>query len=333
MSNDNRFLDDDDDIRFDPSLAGDIDQESVETYDDIYPTIQWVNATAKSVAKGEKSMEGWGGWFMPERGNTPDEADLLAHGWAKEIFAPESGDVQGIPGYYKRDLTMIVVDFRERWQVTIPGEAQPRMFGYNRKNKSAKWDTFEKARAHGAPAGRLQVLVYLKGFETFGPFSLTLGGNVAMAFHSDRGAESLLAHFSRTVLDAAYERSKQDARERGSNEVAKRWPARAFYLTVGPARDASGVAQRTEVGKQGNTSWVTLPVALGLPDKKEEIDLDKWYVGNRMFRTATELYNEVQSGWSHAWDTLSPTVTVGAAAAKPAGARGLTSEEIENSQY
>lgn len=320
MSTDEKFMSD----SFDASLVDSIDQSTVETYDDIYPLIQFVNGEPKR--KREKGMQAWGGFFLAERSNIPDETVLLAAGWEKQVLTHDDGSET--PGYYKRDLSLIAVALRERWQVRTDGADQPMMFGFDRRNKSAKWDAFGVAKGYGNPSGRLQVLCLLVGLEDFGPFVLTLGGSVAQAFHNERGGDSVTASFFKTILTAANAKSDAAARAAG-RKTGKKWPARAFKLTVGPDRDANGVAVYTEVGQKGSSSYVTLPVALGLPGKGEEVDLNKWYVGHDLLATVNELYESAETGWARAWDTLAPTIApsngtgaapvVSAAAATAAG--------------
>jgi len=292
-----------DENTFDASLVDSVDQSTIESFDDIFPTIQWVNGEPKR--KKEQGMLAWGGWFMAERSNTPDEDAMAAAGWEKQPLV--HGDGSETEGFYSRDITVIAVTVRERWQVRMEDE-QPLLFGYDRRNKSGKWDTFAAAKAYGNPSGRLQVLVLLKGMEDFGPFVLTLGGSVAMAFHNERGGDSVLGNFFKTILAAANAKSDEAARKAG-RKTGKKWPVRAFYLSVGPAREANGTAIYTEVGQKGASSYVTLPTALGLPGRGEEVDLNKWYVGNNRFATVNELYEESETGWARAWDTLAPTVT------------------------
>jgi hypothetical protein len=288
---------------FDASLVDSVDQSSVLSFDDIYPSIQWVNGEPKR--KKEKGMLAWGGWFMAERSNTPDEENMLAAGWEKQSLMHDDGSETA--GFYKRDITVIAINVRERWQVRVDGD-QPLLFGYDRRDKSAKWDKFAVAKTYGSPSGRLQVLVLLKGMEDFGAFVLTLGGSVAMAFHNERGGDNVLGNFFKTILAAA--NAKSDAAARAANrKTGKKWPVRAFYLSVGPAREANGTAIYTEVGQKGASSYVTLPVALGLPGRGEAVDLNEWYVGNNRFATVNEMYDEAETGWARAWDVLAPTVT------------------------
>lgn len=308
MSVDEQFMSD----TFDASLVDSIDQATVETFDDVYPMVQWVNGEPKR--KREKGMLAWGGWFMAERSNIPDEAVLLAAGWEKQVLTHEDGSET--PGFYKRDLSIIAIALRERWQVRSDGADQPMMFGFDRRNKSAKWDAFGVAKTYGNPSGRLQVLCLLVGLEDSGPFVLTLGGSVAQAFHNERGGDSVTVSFFKTILTAANARSDAAARTAG-RKTGKKWPARAFKLSVGPARDEHGVAIYTEVGQKGSSSYVTLPVALGLPGKGEEVDLNKWYVGHNLLATVNEMYESAETGWARAWDTLTPTIAPSNGAAAP----------------
>lgn len=315
-----------DDNVFDPNLVDGVDQSTVDSYDDIYPAIQWVNGDQKHKRAKGGGMYAWGGWFMADRSNIPDKEELLAQGWVEDTLTHEDGEETA--GYYKRDLTLIPITIRERWQVRVEGQDQPMLFGFDRRDKSAKWDVQARAKQYGSPSGRLQVLCLLKGMEDFGPFVLTLGGHVAMGFHNERGGDSALGNYYKSIILAANAQSDKAARARGG-KTGKKWPSRAFYVHVGPARDAEGIAVFTEVGQTGRSSYVVLPTALGLPGKGEEVDLNKWYVGHSMFATVGEIYEEAETGWARAWDTLSPTVAPGSATPVKATVARVSEAEIE----
>lgn len=296
-------------VGFDPSMVDGIDQSSVEVFDTFYPTIQWVNGAPKN--RKQTGMNAWGGFFISEAQVQNEEA-MLAGGWTKEELIHESGGET--QGFYRRELTIIPITLRERWQVRL-GETAV-LVGFDRRVKTSKWDAYRIAEKHGNPSGRLQVLCLLVGMESEGPFVLTLGGSVARAFMDERGGDSVLGNFFKSILTAANSKSDAAAKAAG-RKPGKRWPARAFHMHVGAARDAAGAPVYTEVGKKGASSFVVFPQALNLPAKGETINLNDWFVGRDMLATVNELYEEAERGWARAWDALLPSE---AAAEEPAAA-------------
>jgi hypothetical protein len=60
-----------------------------------------------------------------------------------------------------------------------------------------------------------------------------------------------------------------------------------------------------EVGKDKATKRVVVPVAVGLPDKPENVALNRFYVGNDLLNTVNDLL--VANGeWLHAWESIVP---------------------------
>ena len=149
----------------------------------------------------------------------------------------------------------------------------------------------------------------IKGLEDAGPFVLTLKGSAAMAFESYRDKDAVLSRFANTVIRAANAASDAAAKKAG-NAGGKRWPYRAFWLPVGAARDEKGAPIYAEVGKGSNTTNVVLPVALGLPDKPEQVDLKRFYVGGDLLTRVNELY-DASSDWRAAWENIKPGAVEG----------------------
>lgn len=284
-------------MEFDAGLVDTIDQDSVEGGGASYPVIQWVYGNLRDRKNG--GMDYQGGLFVKE-GAVNAEA-MIAAGWTKTERTFESGSSE--EGFWKREAAFSIIAERKRWEVaadTGPRQVFP-------------WSKYEAAKtaANGSktPHGRNQYLVLVKGLEDAGPFVLTMKGAAARAFESYRDGKAVLSRFTATVIRAANAASDAAAKKQGK-ATGKGWPYRAFWLPVGAARDEKGEPTYTEVGKTGATSKVVLPVALGLPDKPEGVDLKKYYVGAALLTRVNELY-DTSAEWRAAWDNLKPGAVEG----------------------
>lgn len=311
-------------------LLDSIEQGTSEVFGQQYRTIQWVNGDPGK--KKYADMGGQGGFFFPEK-IAFDEEVLLAHGWKKEMLVHSS--TAETPGYWKRELTIVPITTREAWIVKQEGGGETlglvgfdnsaRYTDFNAFRK-AKWDGFEKAKHYGIPTNRLQILCLVEGLEEQGPVALTLGGSVARAFYDERGADTVLGDLHKSVIVVANAKSDEAVRAaaaKASNDAEKaqilkrlgrKWPMRAFRITVGANRDDKGAPVYTTVGKGNATSDVTLPIALGLPAKGEPVDLNKWRISAGLLATVNEIFAEVRTTWAVEWDALLPA---GEAAAAP----------------
>lgn len=276
---------------FDPSAVDSINQDSVGQRGPQYPTIQWNYGSAKMAKAG--GMDYMGGWFLPD--DQADNAALEAAGWQAASWLHVGGSE--VTGFWRREIAVALVAARKRWEVY--GE-------YGSGGAQAfDWRSYEAAKAAGRPTSRLHALCLVKGLEDLGPFVLTLKGMAAMNFEGTRSANGALTLFGATVLRAANTASDAAARKAGRSG-GKRWPYRAFWLPVGADRDADGKPRFTEVGRGRDTSHVVLPVALGIPDRPDAINLAKFYVGNELLGVVNELWQEAEQNWTHAWDSLTP---------------------------
>jgi len=283
-------------MAFDPTAVDSIDQSSVDAGGPQFPTIQWNYGDAKMKKAG--GMDYQGGWFIPD--DMVDGAALEAAGWQAASWLHQGG--AEVTGYWRREIAVSVIAARKRWEV----------FGeYGSGGAQAfDWRSYEAAKAAGRPTSRLHVLCLVKGLEELGPFVLTLKGMGAMAFEGTLSANGALTQFAATVLRAANMASDAAARATG-RPGGKRWPYRAFWLPVGADREGSGEPRFTEVGRGRDTSHVVLPVALGIPDKADAVNLAKFYIGNDLLGQVNELWAEAEENWAHAWDSLEPGAQTG----------------------
>jgi len=256
--------------------ANDVDQSTVEVSGPEYPWVQWCNGQKALKAAG--GVVYTGGWFLGEMqaGGTAPAA------WTAGTLTHRDGAETA--GYFCRDITVAVVRMRRAWIVN--GDRYP-------------WDQYDAAVRLGSPKGKLQVLVQVQGWEHL--VVLTLSGTVCAAFQGTRKAEGVLTRFNRVVVAEANALNTK----RG---VKARFPYRAFWLTVGPQRDEKGTPVYSEVGKPPNTSFVTLPAALGLPDKVQPGDLAKLFVGADVLTRLSAAYTDAET-WAHAWDAVSVAAT------------------------
>ena len=275
-------------IVFDPTAVEGIDQSTVQQVETSFPTIQWNGGNQKMKKAG--GMDYAGGFFIPE--DAVDADVLLANRWEKTTYS--HGEKETV-GFWRRELAISVIAMRKRWEVTSEGSRFPTLF---------PWDAYEQAKSYGRPSGRTHALILVKGLEELGPFILTLKGMVAMAFEGGRNSASVITAFAQTVIRKADMESDAAARKSGK-QGGQRWPFRCFWLPVGAARDAKGEPVFTQVGQGANTINLVLPVALGLPEKAEGVQLGRFYVGADLLRKTNELFNEAQaSGWLEAWKSF-----------------------------
>jgi len=258
--------------------AGDIDQSTLDVQGAQYPYIQWVNG--QSALKPVGGVIYTGGWFMPG-----DQVDGEPDGWEAGELA--HGNNTATAGFFARDIAVAVVRSRRAWFVSLGGNYQ-----------QFPWAKFDRAKALGSPRGKLQVLTLVKGLEAFGAIVLTMKGSTSRAFSSSRRGRSVLDSF-----DAGVVKEADKLVPRRKDGTRPRFARRAFWLTVGPDRDSAGVPVYETVGRGTDTSFVTLPVALGIPVEPTKEALGALFVGYNTLPRVEELYTEGEA-WAAAWDAF-----------------------------
>ena len=273
-------------MTFNATLIDEIDQSTVENAGPEFPIIQWRNGNRQLRKVGGQDYTG--GWFVP---SDMVSVDLTERSWDRLVWEHDDGSTT--EGFAADRLTLAVLGIRKRWEVFTDGQ-----------RTAFAWNDFKTASTFGRPSSRLHVLALVKGLEDLGPLVLTLRGTGAMCFEGNRKVAGALTWFARTVIRAANIASDAAARKAGKTG-GQRWPFRAFWLTVGSEKDAKGEPVFTTVGSGSKTSQVTNPVAVGLPGKPEEVNLDKFFVGAELLRTGNELVVE-HAGWFKEWDRIDP---------------------------
>lgn len=278
-------------MEFDAGMVDTIDQSSVEGGGPSYPLIQWVYGNLKDKKHG--GMDYLGGFSV--KADKVDGDAMISAGWVKTERTYESGASEEV--YWKREAALSIIAERKRWEVS-PDDGNRLAF---------PWDKFDVAKAAAAgktPHGRTQYLVLIKGLEHLGLFVFTTKGAAAQAFESYRNANSVVSRFTNTVIRAGNAASDANAKKAGK-PTGKRWPFRAFWLPVGAARDEKSEPLYTEVGKAGSTSKVVLPIALGLPDKAEQVELNRFFVGSDLLTKVNDLF-DASAEWRAAWENIKP---------------------------
>lgn len=257
--------------KFNAQAVGTIDQDTIESEGSLYPAISYHSGDPAKKKVGGLEYEG--GWFISEDGAP---TDMTTYGWQKDSFVNRKGEE--IPGYWTPEISVSVIRRRRRWVVS----GQP-----------FAWNQYEQAKETGSPRGHQQYLVLLKGAEDLGPFVIGLKGHAGMSFEGSRmySSTGALACFNRTVIAAANAMTKP-----------QKWPYRAFWLTVGSLKE-KGAPVFKEVGSGSDTSKITLPVPVGLPEKAAEVDLDQFYVGDDVLTQVNQIFTDVE-GWANAWDSF-----------------------------
>jgi hypothetical protein len=168
------------------------------------------------------------------------------------------------------------------------------------------WGDYDKAKDAGKPSGRTHAMVLIKGLEDVGPIVLTLKSMAAMGFEGGRNSAGALTKFAQTVIFAANKKSEVAAKAAG--KASRKWPYRAFWLPVGADKQANGDPNFVEVGQGTDTKRVVLPAAIGLPAKPEQVDLNRFYVGNDLLIRVNELF-DLSREWATAWESIVPGAT------------------------
>lgn len=248
--------------------VNEVNQDTVESTGPQYPYIQWVNG--KPALKQAGGVVWHGGWFMPDAFEKSDS-------WVIGELTHEDGT--STEGMFARDLTVIIIRIRQRWIVGQQG---------------FPWSQYDQAKAEGKPTGHIQALAIVQGLEHMGPLVLTMKGMACKAFKGSKKGKGVLSEFQRIIIEPANALNK-------ARNVAAKFPYRAFWLTVGPERDAKGNPVFTEVGQRPNSSQVTAPVAL-LPEKATPEYLKKSFVGMDSLRQLNQYYDDAET-WATMWDS------------------------------
>lgn len=257
--------------------SNNVDQSTIENDGPKFPIVQW--NFGKLTNKKLGGMDYHGGWFVGA-----EMIDLsTAEGWTATSWTHNDGSES--EGFYRREIEVSLVRTRKRWEVYKDG-----------KRSSFAWKDYESAKNAGRASGRTHFLVIIKGLEDYGPFVLTLKGVSAMAFEGTRQQKGAMQQFSATVIKSANETLKK---AKSTNKL----PFRAFWLKVGGDRKPDGSPIFTEVGQGADKTNLCFPVAIGLPEKPEGVDLRAYFVGGEMLQKVNAIYEET-ADWAEAWNTI-----------------------------
>lgn len=273
-------------VTFDAGAVDSIDPSMVNDAGPMFPLIQWHTGDNKMKKAG--GIDYQGGFFV--KADAIDDETMAAGGWEKTSWTHDNGTEQA--GWWRRQAGLAIIAVRKRWEVFQDGGNRPLVFA---------WNKYDAAKAAGRPSGRLQVLCIVKGLEAVGPLVLTLRGMSAMAFEG-RGGDTAAAvgKFQATVITAA------NLASQAKGQRGKRWPLFAFWLPVGADREADGSPKFTKVGTGNNTTSICVPVALGLPAKPADTNLNAYYVGAELLEECKRIWADAETNWTHAWDNLTP---------------------------
>lgn len=240
---------------FNPDALNDIDPAMVNDTGPMFPLVQWHTGDNKMKKAG--GIDYMGGFFV--KADAIDDDLMVAGGWEKTTWTHDNGTEQA--GWWRRQAGLAVIAIRKRWEVFQDNGNRPLVF---------PWNKYDAAKAAGRPSGRLQALCIIKGIEQAGPVVLTLRGMSSVAFEG-RGGDTAAAmgKFKATVIAAA------NLASQAKGTRGKRWPDFAFWLPVGANREADGTPKFDKVGQGNNTSSICVPIALGLPAKPAEVNLNQ----------------------------------------------------------
>jgi hypothetical protein len=263
-----------------------IDQSTVEQHVATFPLVQWQNGDQK-MKKSREVAAGvpyTGGWFISAE-NAGGAEELP--GWAKSTLDTSSG--AEIPGFFKRDIKIAIIHSRKRWMVRQQ-DAQPIWF---------PWKNYDKALAAAGtnkPSGNEQLLCWVEGLDVINPVVITLKGMVGMAFSGGQSKQGVVEAFGQRIISTANAALRATGRK-------EQYPFRAFWLSIGPKRDAKGEPIIEMVGPKGTQSPVTLPVLIGVSQKPDVAEVGKFFVGKELLAKLNDTWTE-QLDWLHAWDKI-----------------------------
>jgi len=273
------------------SVVETIDQDTIETQTQTFPIVQWVNGQ-----NGMKKVGGvayTGGWFISQESAGSNEA---LPGWVKDTLTIQSGEE--IPGFFKRDIQIAYLHKRLRWRVT------------DKDNKSLffPWNEYKEAKeaceSGKNPSGNIQILCWVKDLDVLNPVVLTAKGLVGAEFTGNRTTQGVLECFATRVIGTI----NNALRAKG---VKKSFPWRAFWMTIGPQRDAEGTPIYAQVGHGKATSPVTLPALIGVPPRPEVNEVKKLFVEAELLGILNTIWEEPRSTqWAEQWDTRQQSTRV-----------------------
>lgn len=293
-----------------------------------FPMIQWINGNPGLAQLGEQLGYTGGFLFVTEGNDSEMSAEdkekraaigqaLATAGWKPTTHVFRNGDE--VTGYWSRQAAISLVDIRRAWVGEVSGETKYFPWAVRNAYKNAQ------TASDKSPSSKTHALILVKGAEDAGPLTLTLSGTAG------KGFDDALRHFLGTVIAAANKASAEAAKKNEEDmrakkswtetgKVARRWAASCFWLPVGADRDTKGKPKFTEVGKGSDTSKVTLPIALGLPELgvTDGIELRRFYVGKPLQDRTREIY-EANAEWREAWNSFDDSATPGAPAAHTNG--------------
>lgn len=271
----------------------DYDQSTVENEGPRYPIIQWVNGQPRNASIG--GIMYTGGWFIAHNNIPAALNEAMPQPWQPYTMTWESGEQT--EGYAVQNITVALIRGRKGWLVQQ---------GDKRVLKPWRGGFTPGAR------GKSQILVALQGIEQT-PFVLTLTGKSAQFL------TETTQQFQQNIVSPA-------------NKVIapKRFPHRAFWLTLGPAIDGKGKPLFVEVGQKGATSRIPQLTAIDLPDAPiNPDDAVNHFVGRALLKTM-ELWYTAADDWAAQWDTQEAINAAGDAAGLHKGGNGsLAPEPLE----
>ncbi len=286
---------------FDISFADDVNQDSIiepQSFGPSFPLLQWVNGSPAN-AKLKDEIEYQGGFFFVTESHPKDPKrkmgdeqiakhkaiaeHLKAAGWKETTYVFRGGD--SADGVWSRQAALSLWDMRQAWVVNVNGE-----------DKYFPWDSYKAAEAAAEtgkkPSSKTHGLVLIKGATEAGTFQVTMSGNTGKWF------DAALKDFANSVLKAANnasaEAAKKDSRE------PSRWAPRCFWLPIGAYRNPDGTPKFESVGSGEDTSHISPPVALGLPDASNADAWKRFYVGKPLQDQTGKLYED-NAEWRDAW--------------------------------
>jgi len=238
-----------------------------------------------------------GGWFLAEDTVNAfgiDEEELAELGWQADKFTTRQGTVEG---FSAKTIDVRILYMRRRW--LKKGD----------ERGAVTWGEGFDLREQGVGLrSHMQVLVLVKGLESYGPFILTMKGSAQMAFSSAgmwRGS-GILDTVRSTLLASA---NKLAARKgKGFHYMAVYAPVGVEFVEKGKGKKKEVAPNFIEMGRGDDTTFLVVPTVVWPADvepghEMSADELSPFFQPQDTYSQAIELYKDAETkSWAEEWD-------------------------------
>ena len=301
---------------FNPGASQEIDQETILTADPTlsgkqFPTIQWVNGRKEFGDMAPDSLNYNGGFLFVVKTNSTKKYDQLTD----EELAARKAIADALTGFDKSPWKATKYTFHDGtvaegvWARQMGVTACLRRRAWSAVNdadehKYFPWDDYKGAKAYSAvgknPSSKTQVLVQVKNAESVASLMLTFSGT------SGKNFDDILVQFQNSILTAANAKAKEWAEAQKPPVQPAKFAPRSFYIAIGADRNEDGSPKFTPVGSGKDSSTITPPVALFMPEKAADVTselLAQLQVPAEILKQGSAIVAD-NLDWAKAWDSF-----------------------------